>query len=639
MPVPMQSVFSTEQMLTLAMQQHQSGDLQQAVMLYQQILQIQPNHADALHLLGVISAQQTQYLQAVDYIKRAIAINPNVAAYYVNLGNALQSNGQFETAITSYEQALALEPNDIETLCYLGLCFNRLGQLTKSVDYYLHAVELNPQEAKIHYYLAETLKQQNCLEQAVYHYQQAIQLEPHNANYHFKLAHTLDAQGKLEEAAAYYLQAQQFYSHDPNISNNLGLIYQKQQRYDLALQCYQQALQLSPQHATTLNNLGALYQVQNQLDQAIQYYQQALQVQSDYLQALVNLGNALQRKGELNIAKYYYQQVLNLEANNLEAQFGLAWIHLIHYEFKPGWQLYAIRAQKFQEQFPQLKQPLWQGEDLSGKRLLVHWEQGFGDTIQFVRYLSLIPHSTVIFACQPGLMDLIQGVEGIDYLISKGYANEPSMNYDVWIPLMSLPGLFTFNESSIPKQAPYINPSSQKVEKWQVLLQQKLKKPIWQRLTQWLPWCPKKLKIGIVWSGNPDNLNNHFRSCQAHNFTKIAKLSQVQLFSLQKGVAARQTLPENVISLTKDLTDFTETAAVIACLDLVITVDTAVAHLAGAMGKPVWVLLHTAADWRWFLERADNPWYPTMRLFRQTTFGYWGSVFRNVEQALVESMR
>lgn len=627
---------SIEHLLTLAMQQHQSGELQQAMLLYQQILQADPNHSDALHLLGVIAAQQSQYQNAVDYIHKAIAINAHIAAYHVNLGNALQSSGQFDTAIASYQQALKLEPNDVEALCYLGMCFNRQGHVTKAVECYVRASELAPQDAQIHYYLAEILKQQNRLEEAVYHYQQALQRDPRNANYHFKLAHTLDAQGKLEEAAAYYLQAQQFYSHDPSISNNLGLIYQKQKKYDLALQCYQHALQLAPQHATTLNNLGALYQEQYQLEQAIQYYQQALQGQSDYVQALANLGNALQKKGELDTAKHYYQQALNLDSNNLEAQFGLAWIHLIHYEFKQGWQLYAARAQKFQDQFPRLKQPVWQGEDLTGKRLLVHWEQGFGDTLQFIRYISLIPQGTVIFACQPGLMDLVKSVDGIDCLIAKGYADEPTMNYDTWIPLMSLPELFTFDESTIPNLVPYIQASSEKVEKWQALLEQKIKKTGWQWVRQWFSLTSNSLKIGIVWSGNPDNLNNHFRSCQAKHFTQLAKLPDVHLFSLQKGDAARQALPEKMISLSKELTDFTETAAAIACLDLVITVDTAVAHLAGAMGKPVWVLLHAAADWRWFLTRTDSPWYPTMRLFRQKTFGYWNAVFKEIEQALIE---
>jgi len=248
---------------------------------------------------------------------------------------------------------------------------------------------------------------------------------------------------------------------------------------------------------------------------------------------------------------------------------------------------------------------------------LVYWEQGIGDTIQFLRYIALIKGGTVIFACQPELRWLINRSLDIEYVVA-GVEDTVEIPYDVWIPLMSLPNIFATTLNNIPAPIPYIYPDGKKVAKWQTRLQ------------------TTDFKIGIVWTGNPKFPSNRNRSCPLSYFAPLAKLPNTTFFSLQKGEAANQPVPDDMelIALTEDLADFADTAAVIANLDLVISVDTAVAHLAGAMGKPVWTLLPFVADWRWLLDRDDTPWYPTMRLFRQPRPQAWAEVFNQVRNEL-----
>jgi len=545
-----QPPLNTLQAMQLAMQNHNAGNLQQAEALYRNVLQADPNHSDALHLLGVLAAQVERYDIACELIQKAISINNAVPDYYSNLGNALKDQGKLAEAISYYQQAIVLNPNDANVYYNLGNALQDQGQLAEAITAFQHALSLNPQFCQVYNNLGKALKEQKQPADAIACFQQALFLNPNDVHAHNNLGGVLKEQGNLTEAMLYI----------------------------------QRALALNPNNADTYNNLATIWTEQNKLDKAIECYLKALRINPNLPDFHFNYGTLLLKKGDLIT----------------------------------GWLKYEWRLKIKTGKYPQLKQPLWEGNPLAGRRLLVHWEQGFGDIIQFVRYLPLIKGGTVILAIQSPLKQLLNGLPGVDLLIVKSYDNEPDIAYDVWIPLLSLPNLFATTLDTIPASIPYLYPDSQKVEKWRTRFES------------------ARFKIGLVWSGNPKFQYNRNRSASLAHFAPLASVQNISLFSLQKGEAAKQPIPEGMemIPLTEELEDFSDTAAAINCLDLVISTDTAVPHLAGALGKPVWLLLHFASDWRWLLERNDNPWYPTMRLFRQAAPGDWASVFQQVVDAL-----
>jgi hypothetical protein len=271
---------------------------------------------------------------------------------------------------------------------------------------------------------------------------------------------------------------------------------------------------------------------------------------------------------------------------------------------------------------PPSQAPLWDGSPLEGRTILVRVEQGLGDTLQFIRYLPLVQRrgGRVILVCQPALVGLLTGSRGlgIERLLAQG---DPLPEYDLHVSLLSLPGLLGTTLENVPADVPYLEAEPQPVEAWR------------QRLGSY-----RGFKIGIVWQGNPDHRMDRFRSTRLAQFAPLARVPGVHLFSLQKGPGAEQlaALTDRfpVTDLGSGLDDFRDTAAVLKNLDLVVSVDTSVAHLAGALGIPVWVALHFPAEWRWLTGREDSPWYPTMRLFRQTSPGQWEDVFRRIAEAL-----
>ncbi len=545
-----QPPLNTLQAMQLAMQNHNAGNLQQAEALYRNVLQADPNHSDALHLLGVLAAQVERYDIACELIQKAISINNAVPDYYSNLGNALKDQGKLAEAISYYQQAIVLNPNDANVYYNLGNALQDQGQLAEAITAFQHALSLNPQFCQVYNNLGKALKEQKQPADAIACFQQALFLNPNDVHAHNNLGGVLKEQGNLTEAMLYI----------------------------------QRALALNPNNADTYNNLATIWTEQNKLDKAIECYLKALRINPNLPDFHFNYGTLLLKKGDLIT----------------------------------GWLKYEWRLKIKTGKYPQLKQPLWEGNPLAGRRLLVHWEQGFGDIIQFVRYLPLIKGGTVILAIQSPLKQLLNGLPGVDLLIVKSYDNEPDIAYDVWIPLLSLPNLFATTLDTIPASIPYLYPDSQKVEKWRTRFES------------------ARFKIGLVWSGNPKFQYNRNRSASLAHFAPLASVQNISLFSLQKGEAAKQPIPEGMemIPLTEELEDFSDTAAAINCLDLVISTDTAVPHLAGALGKPVWLLLHFSSDWRWLLDRNDNPWYPTMRLFRQAAPGDWASVFQQVVDAL-----
>ena len=403
----------------------------------------------------------------------------------------------------------------------------------------------------------------------------------------------------------------------------LELFFKRKGQVDNAVSYYEKALQHNPTFTEALVNLGIIFQEKGQFDKAINYSQQALQINPNYSTAYINLGNMYCEKGQINEAIIHFQKAIKLDGDNSVAHVNLAFALFSSGDLKRGWREYEWRW-KSKEGINLLQkyaQPIWTGFDISGCTILLHDEPksqaGFGDAIQFIRYAPLIAKcgAKVIFECKKELISLLKNVEGIYQIIELG---EQLPFFDVHCFLLDLPFIFDISLDNIPSKIPYISIDPSLIQKW----------------TEKTGNNKAKFKVGLVWAA--EGLE---RSCPVEAFTVLGQISDsIKFYSLQKGVAEKQTknLLANmqVVNLTEEINDFSDTAALIENLDLVVSVDTAVAHLAGALGKPVWILVPFVAPWRWMLNREDSPWYPTMRLFRQPSLGDWESVIAKVKDEL-----
>ncbi|MDB9315111.1 TIGR03032 family protein [Spirulina sp. CS-785/01] len=409
-------------------------------------------------------------------------------------------------------------------------------------------------------------------------------VDTNNPDYQFNMACDRYRQGKYEEAIRHYLHCLELNPHYTTARYNLGVIYRQLEQWENAEAQFLQVLQATPDSAESYNNLGIIYQNQHQLKKSLGCYQKAIQLQPNNPQFHFNLGMALLMNGNL----------------------------------KQGWQECEWRWQT--DEFTPLEcpHPQWDGSDISDKVILVHTEQGAGDAIQFIRYIPLLAQKCagIILVCIPDLIPLFKNIIGIDKILPPGQI--PLSEFQVYAPLMSLPYCLGTTLETIPTDIPYLSVEG--------------KASIPQ------PSNPNILKVGIVWGGSPTHKNDSNRSCRLSDFYPILRLPNIKFYSLQKGdrTAEFARLPEDIEieDLSPQLTDYAATARIIKELDLIITVDTSVAHLAGAFGKLVWTLLCYTPDWRWMLDRNDTPWYPTMRLFRQSQPYQWLDVFERVKDGL-----
>jgi len=362
---------------------------------------------------------------------------------------------------------------------------------------------------------------------------------------------------------------------------------------------------------------------------AIEYFKNAVRADGNFAEAYSNMGIALHARGDHDQALECWQRAIELEPDYAQAHWNRSLVLLLKGRFAEGWKEYEWRRRTslIASAYPhKLDKPRWDGKPFTGKRLLVHYEQGLGDNLQFVRYLPMVKPlgGTVIFETLKPLRPLLSNFDGIDELIEASPDSPPDVEFDIYTSLMDLPGIFGTTIDNIPAEVPYLHADPASVERWR------------ERL------YGAGLKVGLVWSGRPTGANEvlslQYRSCRLEHFLPLADIPDVSLYGLQKGPTAEQAaqLSKQIIACNygEEFKDFADTAAAIENLDLVISIDTSVAHLAGAMGKPVWVLLKSDADWRWLLDRDDCPWYPTMRLFRQNKPYDWGEVLGRVADEL-----
>lgn len=584
-------------MLNNAIALHQTGRLEEAAVLYQRIMEIKPEHPDAWHLLGVIASQSGDYSRAINLIGKAIAISPDVAMFHYNLGLAFHSEQKLDEAETAYLKALSLQPDHLDALNNLGAMLREKNRFAEAEKLFRKILALQPGNHEAHNNLGVVLER---MEEAEAAFRRALSLKPDYFEAQNNLGNNLQYQGRLEEAEKIFRSLLSRNPGNSNIHLNLGKVLQDQGRLDEAMDAYREALILNPGNHLAYINQGVLLQLQGKIDEAIAAYRMALELKPDDAAAHANYSLVLLLKGD----------------------------------FREGWKNYEWRwegnrqLKKFRRNF---LQPQWQGGELSGRRILLHAEQGLGDSLQFIRYAPLVAErgGHVIVECQPELKRLFNSVDGIKEIVSRDGA--APTDFDVHCSLLSLPLAFNTDVETIPANIPYLKADEQSVAHWRNKIGE-----------------DERLKIGLVWAGNPrkhdseESLIDRRRSCRLEMFAPLAAIPGARYFSLQKGETGRQAANPpaglDLCDLTSELHDFADTAALIANLDLVISVDTSVAHLAGGMGKPVWLLSRLDGCWRWLLDREDSPWYPNMRLFRQRQAGNWEDVIEGVCGALGEML-
>ncbi len=478
------------------------------------------------------------------------------------------------------------------------------------------------------------LHEQGKLDEAIAQYQQALRLKPDYPDAHNNYANALRAKGLVEEAIHHYRMAIAYNPGYADAYNNLGLALYAQGEFSQAADCYRQAVTLRPNYPQAHNHLGNALKELGDFKQAVEHYRQAIALKPDYAKAYNNWGNIFRDEGDLATAIQYYDQAIAIEPEFAEAHWNKALTLLIGGNLQQGFAEYEWRWRVKLPSFHPMRSfpaPLWDGSPLQGKTIFLHAEQGMGDIIQFVRYTTLVAErgGNILLECHPPpLVNLLKRIPHIQQVIPYGSSTPP---FDVHAPLMSLAYILGTTLETIPATVPYLTAPSEPA----------LPLPGQDR-DRALPPPPPSLKVGLVWSGNPENPYNRFRTIPLTHLLPLAEIPGIHLYNLQKDPSPADlellaAHPE-IWDLREQLTDFVHTAALINQLDLVISVDTAITHLAGALGKPVWLLLPYAPDWRWMLKRQDSPWYPTLRLFRQPSQGDWASVMEQVKGALLTQL-
>ena len=603
-----------------------NGQSEEAIDSYQKVIHINPYFADAFQNLGIVFQSRGEVDEAIGCFQKVIQLNPDFSHAYINLANIFRDKAQFDEAMTFYHKAIELDPDNAGAYCYMGLILQNKGQLDEAIAFYHKAIELDPDILGAYCNLGVILQSKGQPDEAITWYQRAIKRTPNYADAYYNLGTVFQDKGEFDKAISCYQKAIQLNPRFYNAYSNLGNILRDKGQLDEAMTFYQKTIELNPSHAGAYCNIGLIFQNRGQLDQATNSYQKAIESNPHMATAFNNMGTAFQDKGQLDEAMTFYQRALQIDSNYAIAHFHVALLLLLTGDFKNGWQEYEWRWKTKDFGTRNFEQPLWDGSDITGRTILLYSEQGIGDTIQFIRYAPLVAQrgAKVIVECRKELKSLLQNVEGVNAIVAYG---EQRRDFDLHCPLLTLPLIFDTTLEAIPVEIPYIKVNASSIQKWK----DKVKND------------SSQLKIGLVWAGAPGYKRDEKRSFSLEIFSPFAHLTGVTFYSLQKGKAAEQgkNSPEGmkITDYTDEIQDFLDTAAFVENLDLVISVDTAVAHLAGALGKPVWTLIPFAPDWRWLLNREDSPWYPTMRLFRQPSPGDWQSVINNVLKEIEKFIR
>ncbi len=550
------------QAILVATEHRQAGRFAEAEKIGRDVLAVEPENAEAWHLLGVIAHQLGESGIAVDLMEKALRIQPSVPAFLNDLAEAYSALNRFDDAERCFRRALALKPDFAIAHNGLGNALADLGRLDEAERSYLDALALDPGCALAHYNLGIALQALGRLEEAERSYRQASKLKPDYCEAHNNLGNLLKDSGRFDEAERSYRAALALRPGFADAHNNLGVVLQMLGRRGGAERSYRRAPALAPADPRIGMNCSILALLGGDYERGLQHYE------SRFLGA-----NAKTVAG-------FRQMLARLG--------GIQW---------------------------------WRGEDVAGRSLLIWTEQGFGDSIMMLRYLPQLKQrgpGRVAVCCEPELVRVIRALPGVDGVISKEHALAPG-GFDCHCPAMSLPLRFGTRLDTIPRTVPYLHVPAESSRSWADRLA-RIDRP----------------RVGLVWAGGAILADDQRRSIGLDQFARVLQVPGASFMSLQKGAARAQLrqLGQGIVDRMDECEDFLDTAALMTNLDLVISVDTAVAHLAGALGKPVWLLNRFESEWRWLLDREDSPWYPTMRIYRQARSGDWDEVMERVASAL-----
>lgn len=730
-PVPAQGAKSlqaqTHQLFAAGLEFHRQGQLDKAMLAYEQVLRLAPKHFEALHHVGIVAFQARNFTLAAGFIRSALAVNPDVASAHSNLGNALKEMRQFDDALQCYDRAISLEAGNADTYYNRGVvlqalrrfetalhsydralamnandeqAWNNRAVVLKTLEQYESALEsaeqalsLNPNYVEAHSNRGNILRESGQFESALASYDRALGLLPDFADAHYNrglVLHTLD---RSDEAVASYDRA---LALDPGLAeayNNRAIALQKLQRYEEALRDCERAIALRPDYIEAYRNRGRVLQEvgrpdaaaesfatvfsldgddadayrlralalkdarqyeaalecidraialkpdeldmhlakgvvlrhSKRYDAALESYGKAIALRPDHPAAYTNRGRLFDELNLLEAAMADYDKALALDPECAMARWNRGLLNLRIGRLAQGWRDYEYRWKA--ESLPVYKgkrsftEPVWLGQEpVAGKTILLHAEQGLGDTLQFCRYAPLLAQrgATVLLEVKGPLAGLLGSLAGVTQVLCRGDALP---RFDFHCPLMSLPLAFGTELATIPNAVPYLSADPARVAHWSTVLGEKTKP-----------------RVGIVWNGNPQHQNDSQRSIALSEFMRLLSdrcefvVLQKELKMLDKAVLG---MKPNVRQFCDGINDFSDTAALCELVDVVVTVDTSVAHLAGALGRPVLVLLSSrAADWRWLMDRSDSPWYPSATLYRQQEEGDWAGVIEQVKSQL-----
>jgi hypothetical protein len=650
----------------------QQGQFEPARVVCNELLRSDPRNVDALHLSGLIAMQMGNPRMAADLIGRSTQLDPSNPAAFFNKGAALQSCGEFDEALESYDKVLAIDPQSVEAHFNRGTVLLQVKRLEESIASFDKALTLNPSAPppQAHYKRALALQELRRFEAAQESYTQAIRFNPGHVDAYLNRGVVLKELGQLRAALASYDRAIGINERSAEAHVNRGNVLRDLEEREAALESYSRAIAINPGLVIAYLNRGNVLAELQQFQSALADYDRAIEMNPTLAEAHSNRGNALRELDRLEEALVSVNQAIALRGDFVEAytnrgalfyrmqrvQDGLAsydqamaiapddevlhnnkaLLLLLAGEMTQGWALYEWRRKKAwqlgQKDAMRIAVSHWMGkESLSGKAIFLYDEQALGDTIQFCRYVPMVAElgARVILRVQRPLVGLLDSLSGVAHLMCDG---DPLPEFDHSCSLMSLPAAFGTILDTIPGKVPYLKSPAGKAAEWNERLGVKT-----------------KLRIGLVWSGGfRPNRPDLWTVNQRRNIplAKLATLKDIpaEFYSLQKGQPAESDFARlvqqgwdgpSVTDHTNQLHDFTDTAALIENLDLVIAVDTSTAHLAGALGKPVWMLNRFDTCWRWLMHRTDSPWYPTLRIYRQPTTGDWDTVVEKVRVDLM----
>lgn len=563
---------------------HSAGRLHEAAICYKNVLAKDPGNAEALHLFGVLSLQQGNASAAVDLIGKAVARDDR-ADWHNNFGEALRAVGRYEDASESYNRAIALDPSNADAYSNLGAALEALGRLADAEQGYARAIAIDAGHAEARTNLGNFLLTRHRIEDAIGHFRRAIASAPHLVAAHCGLGNALRRQGNHAAAET----------------------------------AYRRALSVDPNDALSWSNLGIALNAQGRTPEALAAYERALAIDPNLAEAYVNIGTAHYEGGDMEKAWAATERALAINPELARAHVNKGLIHLVQGDYARGWKEFQWRLRLPESRVGDFSAPLWDGGDLAGKTILLRAEQGIGDNIMMLRYVPLLAArgARVVLDMPRTVRAVIGGLEGVTHVVADG---EPLPPFDCHLPLMGLPGAFGTTLDTVPANIPYLSADEGKIERWR------------ERIGE------HGFRVGIVWQGSKSYGADRMRSIPLRHFLPLAEIPNVRLISLQQKIGLDQlaALPGAKIETFDgvDAEPFADTPAILMSLDLVVTADSSIGHLAGALGRPVWVALAHMPDWRWQLARTDSPWYPETRLFRQGTAGDWPGVFSQIAAAL-----